>query len=175
MIMSSRQRRHVVQTTASASADRPPAHDFGVLLTLALEAFKERLHAHLARAGYDDLGPSFGFVFRSLAERPLSLVELAARLGISSQGALKIVTEMEGRGYVERQDDAIDRRVRRLALTTRGRSALREARRLHAAVERELTDTLGAERVASARTVLETLAGEAALDPTSWAKAARPF
>ena len=173
--MSSRQARRAVRTASAAVADRPPAHDLGVLLTLALEAFKERLHAHLARAGYDDLGPSFGFVFRSLADRPLSLVELAARLRISSQGALKIVTEMESRGYLERQDDATDRRVRRLALTSRGRSALREARRLHAAVERELTNTLGTERVAAARAVLETLAGEAAGDPTSWATAARPF
>jgi len=174
--MSSRQRRAAVRTAFLTSPDRPPAHDLGVLLTLALEAFKERLHAHLARAGYDDLGPSFGFVFRSLADRPLSLVELAARLQISSQGALKIVSEMEGRGYVERQDDATDRRVRRLALTSRGRSALREARRLHAAVERELTDTLGPERVVAARAVLETLAGEAAGDdPTSWATAGRPF
>lgn len=175
MIMSSRPRRRAVRTASSAAADRPPAHDLGVLLTLALEAFKERLHGHLARAGYDDLGPSFGFVFRSLADRPLSLVELGARLRISSQGALKIATEMEGRGYIERQDDATDRRIRRLALTSRGRSALREARRFHAAVERELTDVVGAEGVASARTALETLAGEAVRDPTSWAKAARPF
>ena len=173
--MSTRLRRRAVRTNASSTADQLPAHDLGVLLTLALEVFKERLHAHLARAGYDDLGPSFGFVFRSLADRPLSLVELAARLQISSQGALKIVTEMEGRGYVERQDDPTDRRVRRLALTSRGRSALREARRLHAAVEQELTDTLGKERITNARTVLETLAGEAARDSTSWATAGRPF
>jgi DNA-binding MarR family transcriptional regulator len=173
--MSSRQRRRAGRSGTSAATDRPPAHDLGVLLTLALEAFKDRLHAHLARAGYDDLGPSFGFVFRSLADRPLSLVELAARLQISSQGALKIATEMEGRGYVERQDDATDRRIRRLALTSRGRSALREARRLHATVERELTDALGTESVANARAVLETLAGEAAHDPTSWARAGRPF
>src|SRR5215212_7777670 len=117
--------------------------DLGVLLTLATGAFKERLHAHLAASGYDDLGSSFGFVFRSLADRPLSLAELASRLGISSQGALKIVAEMEERGYVERRDDEADRRIRRLLLTVRGRAALREARRLHARVERELVTTLG--------------------------------
>jgi DNA-binding MarR family transcriptional regulator len=114
-------------------------------------------------------------VFRSLADRPFSLVELAGCLQISSQGALRIAIEMESRGYVERQDDTADRCVRRLALTSRGRSALREARRLHAAVEQELSDALGAERVASARMVLDPLAGEAARDSTSWASAARPF
>ena len=175
MIMSTRQRRHAGRPALPAAADRAPDHDMGVLLTLALETFKERLHAHLADAGYDDLGPSFGFVFRSLADRPLSLAELAARLRISSQGALKIVIEMTDRGYVERRDDDTDRRVRRLILTSRGKGALREARRFHTTVERELTQVLGAERVAGARMVLEMLAGEAARDTTSWAKAARPF
>jgi DNA-binding MarR family transcriptional regulator len=173
MIVSSRKRSKTARTPGAAPAGRP-THDLGVLLTLALGAFKERLHAHLADAGHDDLGPSFGFVFRSLADQPLSLAELAGRLGISSQGALKIVSEMIERGYVERRDDAHDARVRRLLLTVRGQSALREARRFHARVERDLVAALGAKRVAAARAALEVLAGEAAIDAT-WAAAARPF
>ena len=149
--------------------------DWGILLTLALAVFKTQLHAHLERAGYDDLGPSFGYVFRSLAERPLSLVELAQRLGISSQGTLKIAAEMEKRGYVERQDDTEDRRVRRLALSTRGRAALREARRFHASAERQLVQTVGAKRVAETRAVLSEVVRQASSDGAAWAAAARPF
>jgi DNA-binding MarR family transcriptional regulator len=164
--------------TTTRAVDRVPAgrptHDLGVLLTLALGAFKERMHAHLSDAGYDDLGPSFGFVFRSLAQQPLSLVELAGRLGMSSQGALKIVSEMIERGYVERRDDADDARVRRLLLTARGEAALREARRFHARIERELVASLGDKWVAAMRVALEAIAGEAAIDAT-WAAAARPF
>ena len=61
----------------------PPntAIDFGLLLNVAYGAFKERLHTSLATAGFDDLGPSFGYVFRSLASGPLSLVQLATLLG----------------------------------------------------------------------------------------------
>lgn len=177
--MSTRKRPRTARATmaavAGAVAAGPPEADFGVLLTVALEAFKHRLHTHLARAGYGDLGPSFGFVFRSLAERPLSLVELAARLGITPQGALKIVADMVERGYVERLDDPADRRVRRLLLSTRGRGALREARRFHASAERQLAEALGAERVADARAVLEAVAAEAALDVAAWAGTARPF
>jgi DNA-binding MarR family transcriptional regulator len=148
--------------------------DLGVLLTIAVGVFKDRLHAHLAAAGYDDLGPSFGFVFRSLAERELSLAELATMLGITPQGALKIVNEMVAKDYVERQDDADDRRVRRLVLTTRGRAALKEARRFHARAERALVAELGTTRVAGARAVLEALAAGA--DPDApWASGARPF
>lgn len=152
-----------------------PKQDLGVLLTLALSAFKARLHAHLAQAGYDDLGPSFGFVFRSLAERPLSLVELAGRLGISSQGALKIVAAMEARAYVERQDDPADRRVTRLCLSARGRGALREARRFHATVEQELIRAVGAKQVAAARAVLEALTNDAGGKDVAWESGTRPF
>ena len=154
---------------------QPPADDFGILLTAALGVFKSQLHAHLARAGFDDLGPSFGFVFRSLADRPLSLVELAARLAITSQGALKIVAEMEERGYVERTDDVVDRRVRRLSLTGRGRAALREARRFHASVEHELVVAVGSRQVAGARAALTALAHKGVTDSTPLAALARPF
>jgi DNA-binding MarR family transcriptional regulator len=173
--MSSRLRRPSDRQPAPARATDPPAHDLGILLTLALDTFKRRLHDHLAEAGYDDLGPSFGFVFRSLADEPMSLAALATRLGITSQGALKIATEMEQRGYIERQGDRDDRRVRRLLLTARGRAALREARRFHATVERELARSLGADHVAAARVVLEELASESARDDTTWGGAGRPF
>lgn len=175
MIVSSRPRRLSARQAAPAKAAEKPAHDLGILLTLALDTFKRRLHDHLAAAGYDDLGPSFGFVFRSLADEPLSLAALATRLGITSQGALKIAAEMERCGYIERQDDRDDRRVRRLVLTARGRAALREARRFHATVERELVRALGVDRVAAARVVLEELASESLRDDTTWAAAGRPF
>ena len=153
---------------------RPHVDDLGVLLTIALGAFKERLHAHLADAGYGDLGPSFGFVFRSLADGPLSLVEVARRLGITAQGALKIATEMVDRGYVERQDDPDDKRVRRLALTSRGRAALREARRFHQMVEKELVKDVGERQVAGARAVLRAFAGDRVGEPLTWGEV-RPF
>lgn len=140
----------------------PKPLDLGIVLTLALGAFKDRLHAHLAEAGYSDLGPAYGFVFRSLGERPLSLAGLAGQLGITPQGALKIVAEMIERDYVERGDDATDKRVRRLSLTSRGRAALREARQFHARAERELVDQLGARALKSTRTVLAALAASTA-------------
>jgi DNA-binding MarR family transcriptional regulator len=159
----------------TAAAGEARTEDLGVLLVAAVGVFKDQLHAHLARAGYGDLGTSFGFVFRSLADRSLSLTELAARLEITSQGALKIVAAMEDRGYVERHDDDVDRRVKRLHLTTRGRAALREARRFHAMTERQLVSVVGAKQVAGARAVLAALARQGAPESTSWTAIARPF
>ncbi|MGV3709543.1 MAG: MarR family winged helix-turn-helix transcriptional regulator [Gemmatimonas sp.] len=162
------------RSISDALAEKPHIDDIGVLLTVALGAFKRRLHSALADAGYDDLGPSYGYVFRSLADGPLSLVDLSVRLSISAQGTLKIANEMLERGYVERRNDPTDKRVRLLLLTARGRGALSVARRFHALMEQELVKAAGAASLASARQVLLTIAGEDAAEPLTWGDD-RPF
>jgi DNA-binding MarR family transcriptional regulator len=131
--------------------------DFGVLLNVAFGAFKQQLHRHLAQAGFDDVGPSFGYVFRLLLARPAHLREVAGRLGISAPGALKVVDDMVAKGYVERSEHAQDKRIKQLTLTPRGRAAVEAARSFHAQFERELAQRLGASDVAAARRVLEQM------------------
>lgn len=132
--------------------------DFGVLLNLAFNAFKDALAADLAAAGFDDIGASFGYVFRLLDREPSNLSELALHLGMSAPGALKVVDDMVAKGYVARTADSEDRRIRRLALTDRGRAALKRARSFHARYESSLAKRLGARNVASTRAVLEAVA-----------------
>lgn len=131
------------------------ALDFGVLLNVAFGAFKQQLHRHLAEAGFDDMGPSFGYVFRLLLAQPASLRDVAERLGISSPGALKVVDDMVAKGYVERSEHPQDGRIKQLTLTARGRRAVQEARRFHASFEQGLARQLGEREVAAARAVLE--------------------
>jgi DNA-binding MarR family transcriptional regulator len=128
--------------------------DFGVLLGLAYGAFVEELRATLAEQGYDGLSRSFGYVARALALGPINLRELADHLGITSQGALKIVDELESGGYVERVADPADGRAKQLRLTRRGRAALDAARAIHRRFEQRLAADLGERRVASMRAVL---------------------
>ncbi len=131
--------------------------DFGVLLNVAFGAFKQQLHRHLERSGFGDVGPSFGYVFRLLLAQPANLREVAERLGISAPGALKVVDDMEAKGYVERSEHAQDKRIKQLTLTSRGRAAVEAARSFHAQFERELAQRLGASDVAAARHVLEQM------------------
>lgn len=142
---------------------RSPRHDtdFGILLVLALGAFKAGLHAHMADAGFADIGPSFGYVFRILDGPSPSLAELAKRLGMTPQGALKIVSDMTSKGYVRRVDDPSDARVSRLVLAARGKQALAAARTYHAEYERDLRKQLGVQAVTAARAVLDAMAAEA--------------
>ena len=127
--------------------------DFGILLGLAFRAFVDEMHADLAARGFDDLGRSYGYVFRMLGDGDRSLSELAALLGMTLPGAGKIVDEMERRGYVERRPDQVDRRVKHIALSRRGRAALAAARAFHRRFEERLSDS------ARLRRWLEGLAG----------------
>jgi DNA-binding MarR family transcriptional regulator len=132
--------------------------DLGILLGLGYQTFCDLLRADLNAHGFDDLGGAYGYVFRVLADEPLSQRELARRLGITDQGMAKIVSEMVERGYVERHADPDDSRVNRLRLGARGRAALRAARRFHAAFEKELRRDVGASAVRRLRETLDRIA-----------------
>jgi DNA-binding MarR family transcriptional regulator len=119
------------------------------------------MRADLARQGFDDLGRSDGYVFRVLGDGDRSLSELAGLLGMTLPGAGKIVDDMEARGYVERHPDRVDRRVKRLALSRRGRAALKAARAFHRGYERRLT------KAPAIRAALESIVGEPAGGPAS--------
>lgn len=140
---------------AQARSPSPDASvDFGVLLNLAFGTFKARLHDALARAGFDDVGSSFGYVFRLLASEPLNLSAVATALAISAPGALKIVNDMVDKGYVERLAHAGDARQKLLALTPRARQAMKAAHRFHGQFEAALARRLGAADAQAARRVL---------------------
>jgi DNA-binding MarR family transcriptional regulator len=137
---------------------RAPDHDFGVLLGLAYQAFVDHLNARLAEHGFADIRPAFGYVFRALAEQELTSGQLATRLGITAQGAGKLVDQMVDAGYVSRRLDTTDRRTKWLNLTARGRAALATAHQIHQDVERQLAADIGAARVGTLRQALRHLA-----------------
>jgi DNA-binding MarR family transcriptional regulator len=139
-----------------------PATDFGILLGLGYQEFVDELHTKLQAEGFTDLGSAYGYVFRALAVEPLQLNRLATRLGITNQGASKLIDEMETRRYVERRPDPADARARLLVLAPRGNAALAAARRFHAAYERNLAKRIGSRPAAELRRLLELLVGDAA-------------
>jgi MarR family transcriptional regulator for hemolysin len=129
-------------------------HDFGILLGLAYQGFVTELHAALARHGFTDIAPTVGYVLRAIADEPMNQRQLSRQLGITDQGTMKIVDDMERQGFIVRVADRDDARARRLELGVRGKALLRAARRFHASFERKLAAELGAS-VATTRRVLE--------------------
>jgi DNA-binding MarR family transcriptional regulator len=141
--------------------------DLGVLLALGYQEFVTELHADLATHGYDDLGRSDGYVFRTLAAGALTTSGLAGRLGISKQGAGQLVEDMASRGYLESRPDPNDARARLLVLSPRGRGGLEAARDFHRRYERRLARRHGRAAVDTVRAVLTDMAPDGAdeVDP----------
>lgn len=141
---------------ASTDNDNP---DLGILLILALRGFVDELHSGLDKAGFDDVRPPYGVVFRALKDRPLTLTALAAQLGVTKQATVKIVDEMESRGLLSRVADDTDRRAKQLVLTDRGHEAMQTAIRLGRTIEQRLLAETGPRTLASMRRALETFVG----------------
>jgi DNA-binding MarR family transcriptional regulator len=132
-------------------------HDFGILLGLAYQRFVDELRAHLAEAGFSGVGGSFGYVLRALDRQALTTSQLASRLGITSQGAAKIVDDMVAGGYVERRPDPGDGRQKQLFLSPRGEAVLAAARRFHRSFEQDLAAELGPRRTGTLRAALSSI------------------
>lgn len=136
-----------------------PDHDFGVLMALGYQGLIRELNERLAAAGFE-VKAVYGYVFRSLLREDLTTTKFGARLGITTQGAAKLVDEMERLGYVEKHQDPADARVKVLRLAPRGHQAVAEARRIHLELEQRLAERYGAEDVAAMRRVLEAMVAD---------------
>ena len=87
-----------------------------------------------------------GYVFQHLLVEPLSVTELADRLGVTQQAASQQVVSLEERGLVHRVADPSDGRRRLVELTALGHDAVEGARRSRAQVADELRQVLGDRR-----------------------------
>ena len=99
------------------------------------EAFNVEVLERLS-AEHPDVRYAHGFLIQQLVEGPRPVGEIAENLGVTSQAVSKTVRELEGLGYVERSADAADGRVRRVALTARGRAVLEAGRSIRARDQR---------------------------------------
>jgi DNA-binding MarR family transcriptional regulator len=131
--------------------------DFAILVTGAARVVADRLGAAVERVGVDDMRSSFGFVIRALAERDRTLTELADLLAVTKQAAIKVVDEMELRGYVARTPDPADRRSKVIRLTDKGTRVRRAALAASRRMERELRAELGDRDVDAMRVALMRL------------------
>lgn len=98
-------------------------------------------------------------ILRLIALTPgLSQQELARRLAILPSQLVALLDELEGRGFIERRQDATDRRTYALHLTKSGRDALEHIGR----IAREHDDAILAALNAHEREQLNALLGRIA-------------
>jgi DNA-binding MarR family transcriptional regulator len=130
--------------------------DFGILLGLAFQSFVDELHVDLAARGFAPIGAWDGYVLRALADGPKNQRALAEHLGITEQGAGKVIADLRRRKLLARTPDPADARAWLLDLAERGTAMLRAARAFHARYEAALARELGAD-AATTRRVLEAI------------------
>ena len=96
------------------------------LLRTVFEEMERELVAQLRQEGFDDLHPAQLAVLQEAPEG-VSPSELASRLRISKQALNHLLGQLEGRGYLAREEGP-DARTRRVRLTERGRAAAAASR-----------------------------------------------
>ena len=120
----------------------PLREDLSLLLTALTAWSQDQVMHQLAAAGFGDLRVSHGYVFQHLQAGPVTVRELAEKMGVTAQAASKSTGELERLGYVTRTQGA-DLRVRLIELTKAGHQAILSARLARAGANAELRLRLG--------------------------------
>jgi DNA-binding MarR family transcriptional regulator len=150
--------------------------DLAILVVGAARVVADRLGDAVERAGVDDMRAPFGYVIRALADGDRTLTELASLLGVTKQAAIKVVDEMEARGFLTRESHPDDRRVKLLQLTAKGRKVRRAALAASHRMEQELRADIGDAPVDDMRAGLEQLlARHDALDDARAGRSRAPW
>jgi DNA-binding MarR family transcriptional regulator len=130
------------------------------LLDAATESVLAEFRRDLEEAGYADIRPTHGCVFRFVRDDGMRLTELARLAGMTKQSVGELVDDLVDLGYVERIPDPEDRRAKLICLTDRGIEAQRVGFGLLADVEGRWAERFGATRMKQLRELLEEAVGE---------------
>ncbi len=158
--------------TASASASgaagqgdvpKPPGGQvrLGAALRRAWVGYQCRLDEEMAAAGFADRGFPDGRVLR-MCSGPVetTVSQIGRELGITRQGASKIVAGLRDRRYVTLRPSETDGREKIVKLTPRAIDYLAAQRKAARDIERRLRDDLGKEGFEVLYRVLGALGGD---------------
>ena len=135
----------------------PRRENLGLLLREPFRIGSEELTRRIAERGHPAVRTPHGDVFGFLDAGGTPVSELARRAQVTKQSMAELVAHLERHGYVERVPDPGDRRAKLVRATARGEDVYAIAREALAAIEREWSERLGAEKLRRLRTLLEEL------------------
>jgi DNA-binding MarR family transcriptional regulator len=147
----------------SAHTPHPPTTLLS-LLDAATDSVLAEFRRDLEEAGYADIRPTHGCVFRFVRDDGMRLTELARLAGMTKQSVGELVDDLVNLGYVERIPDPEDRRAKLICLTDRGIEAQKVGFGLLADVEDRWVERFGETRMKQLRKLLEEAVSEKAPD-----------
>jgi DNA-binding MarR family transcriptional regulator len=134
----------------------------GAALRCAWLGYQLQLDRAMAEAGFGERTFPDGRVLRVCsAEAGSTISAIGRELGITRQGASKVVVHLRDRGYVAVADSTTSKRERSVMLTQRGIDYLAHQRAAARAIEDELRAELGEAALSALGALLDALdAGE---------------
>jgi DNA-binding MarR family transcriptional regulator len=146
----------------AGAAARPGGQvGLGAALRRAWVGYQRRLDEEMAAAGFADRAFPDGRVLRMCAgPAPTTVSHIGRELGITRQGASKIVGGLRDRRYVTVSPSATDGRERIVTLTARAIDYLATQRRAARTIERQLRSELGPDALAGLYRLVDVLGGD---------------
>ncbi len=132
-------------------------------LARTLRVYNKMLIAALHARGFEDFSPAFPQILSNLDTEGTRVGVLAARAGVTRQGAGQLLADIERCGYVERSRAADDARAIVVRFTPRGRRLLSNIFELVLETEAKFAELVGKREFDQLRATLERLAN--AIDP----------
>jgi DNA-binding MarR family transcriptional regulator len=137
---------------------RSAADGMGPALRRAWVGYQLRLDAAMADAGFGERRFPDARVLRLCSGQAGSTISAIGReLGITRQGAGKVVTHLCDRGYLSVADSPTSKREKSVMLTSRGVDYLQTQRAAARAIEDELKAALGESCFSALRALLDAL------------------
>ena len=138
-------------------ADAEQSIPIGMVAARLNRAAQADCLARLNKAGYTDLRMRHLALFEGLPREGVRVTTLAIQTGMTKQAMGELIDEIEASGYIERQNDPVDRRARLIVFTPKGLQAYEQAFVILGEMERDYALTVGRERYANARATLDEL------------------
>jgi len=140
---------------------RPRPVGLGAALRRAWVGYHARLDEAMAAAGFDDRGFPDGRVLRICStSEDVTIAQIGRELGITRQGAAKVVAKLRDRRYVEVTDSPVSGREKIVRLTPRATEYLAAHRAAARGIERQLREELGEGAFDGLRLLLTALGGD---------------
>jgi DNA-binding MarR family transcriptional regulator len=144
--------------TGGDDGARPGSKALGPALRQAWVGYQVRLDAAMADAGFGERRFPDGQALRLCSGQAGSTISAIGReLGITRQGASKVVAHLRDRGYVSVADSPTSKREKSVMLTSRGVDYLQTQRAAARAIEDELRAALGESGFSALRALLDAL------------------
>ena len=149
---------------------RSPGAELALLLLGGFESMVDEVHGELASRGHEGVRASHEFALRAIDEGADTATALGRSLSVSKQAAAKVIVALERLGYVERETDPNDARLKRLRVTARGHDMMTLGAALFTEVRDRWAAQIGAEQLDALEAQLTQLAKNRPTSPKDLAR-----